>query len=274
MHPTVERILNKRGMARAAFESACAEACRMLGDQQDISARMQVSAALASAPGGRLCDVGGSISAYLVVCHVLGTEVTVVDTLPYAEPREKERIQEIAEEVRRRLELFDRIGIRIDRSDAYEMSLPADHFDAAVAFETMEHFPHSPKPVLDKMAKSLKPGGRLCLSVPNLARIEMRFRVLAGRTAHENFAEFFREGYPHLGHHREYTLSEFEAIPAMLGLETVQVFSVNATYESRKRKNASQRFMIDLEERYGLGDRVLPPTWRKHVWLEARKASS
>ena len=81
----------------------------------------------------------------------------------------------------------------------------------------------------------------------------------------------FGGGNPFIGHHREYTLSEFQALPGMLGLEPVEVFAVNAAYESRKPKSAAQEFLIGLEERHGLGDRLLPPTWRKHVWLDARR---
>lgn len=267
MHPTVERILRRRRIDLSDFTTAVTETLRLLGDQPTISARMQIAAALAAQPGGRLCDVGGSTSAYLVVAHLLGTTVTVVDTLPYLD----DVGSDFPAEVRRRLELFDRLGIAIQRSDVFETPLPAEAFDAAVAFETIEHFDHSPKPVLASMVKALVPGGRLCLSTPNLARFDMRLRLLRGRTIFDNFEAFFHDGNPFLGHHREYTLSEFRALPGFLGLDAVDVFAVNAAYESRKPKSAAQRVLIGLEERHGLGDRLLPPTWRKHVWLEARK---
>lgn len=270
LHPAVARVLRRRGIASADFRSACREALSLLGDQPAISARMQVAAALAAAPGGRLCDVGGSTSAYLVVAHALGTQVSVVDTLPYLDADPGTAPGFVAE-VRRRLELFDRLGIRIERQDVFATGLPPAAYDATAAFETIEHFAHSPKPVLAAMAASLKPGGRLCLSTPNIARIEMRLRLLAGRTVHERFVPFFHDGNPFLGHHREYTLAEFRALPELLGLDPVAVFTVNAAYESRKRKSAAQRLLLSLEERHGLGDRLLPPTWRKHVWLEARR---
>lgn len=270
MHPTLARVMRRRGIAPKAFSAACDEAVRLLGDQGPISARMQIAAALAAAPGGALCDVGGSVSAYLVVAHLLGTRVTVVDTLPYADDPAGSA-PGFTEEVRARLRLFDRLGIAVERTDVFETPLPAAQYDVAVAFETIEHFAHSPKPVLAAMAASLKPQGRLCLSTPNIARFEMRMRLLAGRTPHERFVPFFETAGPFLGHHREYTLSEFRALPGLLGLDPVEVFAVNAAYESRKRKSAAQRFLIDLEERHGLGDRLLPPTLRKHVWLEARK---
>lgn len=267
MHPTVERILRRRDISVTDFSAAVTEALRLLGDQKAISARMQIAAALASHPGGRLCDVGGSTSAYLVVAHVLGTAVTIVDTLPYLD----DDIQGFPEEVRRRLKLFDKLGIAIQRSDVFQTPLPAASFDVAVAFETIEHFDHSPKPVLTAMAEALVQGGRLCLSTPNIARIDMRLRLLRGKTVHESFPSFFHDGNPFIGHHREYTLSEFQALPGMLGLEPVDVFAVNAAYESRKPKNVAQQFLIGLEERHGLGDRLLPSTWRKHVWLDACK---
>lgn len=269
MHPTVERILRRRNISLSAFNAAMAETIRLLGDQPRISARMQIAAAQSAHPGGRLCDVGGSTSAYLVMAHVLGTAVTVVDTLPYLD----DDSPGFPVEVRRRLALFDKLGIAIQRSDVFETPLPSAAFDVAVAYETIEHFDHSPKPVLTAMVDSLVPGGRLCLSTPNIARIDMRMRLLGGKTVFENFSSFFHGGNPFIGHHREYTLAEFRALPGMLGLDMVEVFAVNAAYESRKRKNAAQRFLVGLEERHGLGDRLLPPTWRKHVWLEARKKS-
>ena len=40
---------------------------------------------------------------------------------------------------------------------------------------------------------------------------------------------------------------------------------------SMKKKNLLQRAALAFNNRTGFTDMILPPTLRKHVWLEARK---
>ncbi|MGP9821753.1 class I SAM-dependent methyltransferase [Salinarimonas sp. NSM] len=260
MHPRLRSILAARRLDPAAFADACARAQAIVGDPQPPSARMRIAAALMSVPGGRACDVGGGVSIYPLVARLMGTEVTVVDAL-----------RGWAGDVRPRMEALSRAGLRFVEADVETMRLPEAEYDAVVAFETIEHLPHSPRPVLEKMVAALVPGGRLCISVPNIARLDMRLRLLGGRSPHESVVHFYREGSPFWGHHREYTIDELRWIAGELGLVAISGFGVNVTYESRKRKNPLQRLLLRLDDGFGLGDRLLPHRLRHHAWLEATK---
>lgn len=270
MHPRVSRVLAERKIPRDLFERALADAVARAGDEAQVSPRMQLCAALVAEPGGRLCDVGGSVSLYLVVLKLIGMEVTVVDTLPYLDVAHLQ-IGGFRDKTLRRLDLFDRLGIVIDRRDVFTAELPAERYDAVCAYETIEHFAQSPKPVLTRMTAALGAGGRLCLSVPNVARLEMRLRVLGGRTPHESYAYYFEHGNPYFGHYREMTIGEMGHVAKALGLETLRLFTTDMSYESLKRKNVVQRAALAFNNRTGFSDMILPTTMRSRVWLEARK---
>jgi SAM-dependent methyltransferase len=273
MHPRISGILAQRGMPRDRFEGALAQAVRLAGDEVEVSPRMQLCAALCAEPGARLVDVGGSVSLYLVVLQQLGMGITVVDTLPYLEV-EHLQVGDFKDKTLRRIELFEKLGIAIDRRDAFSMTLPADAYDVACAFETIEHFPQSPKPVLEEMRRSLIPGGRLCLSVPNVARLQTRMRVLAGYSPYERYSYYFDNGNPFFGHHREMTVAEMAYIPKALGLETVRLFTSDIPYESMKRPNPLKKAVLEFYNRTGITDWLLPRGFHKHVWLEARKPAA
>ena len=273
LHPRVSRILAERGVSRERFAQALAEAARLAGDEAAVSTRMQLCAALCVQPGGRLLDVGGSVSLYLVVLHLLEMQVHIVDTLPYLE---EEHLQKggFKDKVLRRLALFDRLGIVVDRQDVFQMELPAQSWDVACAFETIEHFSQSPKPVLTRMRDALVPGGRLCLSVPNVARLQARLRLLLGTSPYDRYSEYFEHGNPFHGHHREMTVEEVRYIPRALGMETVRLFSSDIPYESMKAQNALKRAFLAFSNNTGFSDFLLPTGTHKHIWLEARRPAA
>lgn len=263
MHPRLVRVLRERGIAASDFDAACRRACDAAGVPGPISTRMKVSAAMMAVPGGRVCDVGGGPALYPIVALFLGSDVTIVDDLRGWD-----------DAVRRRIEAFAELGARYVEADIEALPLAPETYDAVVAYETIEHLPNSPRPALEKMAGALKPGGRLCLSVPNIARIDQRLRLLRGRSPHESVKHFFREGTPFFGHHREYTLGELAWMAGELGLDEIRTFGLNVTYESLKTKTPAQKLLLRLDEEFGLGDRVLPHTLRHHAWLQARKPAT
>ncbi len=58
-----------------------------------------------------------------------------------------------------------------------EGTLPSEGFDAAVCTEVLEHVPDH-RAVLEDLASALRPGGRLCLSVPTASTEIMFHRLL------------------------------------------------------------------------------------------------
>jgi ubiquinone/menaquinone biosynthesis C-methylase UbiE len=262
MHPRLRTLLAHRNLSVERFEMACIEAVQRLSRVEEmapLSTRQKLAAAMIAAPGKTVCDVGGHVSPYSLVAQLLDTKVVIVDIIDKSESW-----------VARRLPIFEGAGIEYINSDAFSF-VPGRQFDGVSAFETIEHFAHSPKPALENMLRALRSGGRMCLSVPNIARIDMRFRLLSGRTVHENYANFYETPAPYPGHHREYTKKEILWVIGALGLQTEIYFADNCTYESLKKKSAMQRWLLSLEENYGIGNYILPETWRHHFWVAATK---
>jgi 2-polyprenyl-3-methyl-5-hydroxy-6-metoxy-1,4-benzoquinol methylase len=248
MHPRLRSVLDWRGIDSRRFEKACSEAAAYLGESSEfesINTRNKLAAALIATPGGRACDFGGNVAAYNLVARLLDTDVTVVDDI------------DIPEASSARLKRLQEAGIRFEKCDVYQFKNRNEAYDVVSAFETIEHFPHSPKPALVNMIGALRKKGRLCLSVPNIARVDMRLRALAGRSVHERYQAFFSHVGPYPGHHREYTLDELKWIAAELNLATEDLFGANCTVESKKKKSSVQRFLISLEEDHGVGDMLL-----------------
>jgi 2-polyprenyl-3-methyl-5-hydroxy-6-metoxy-1,4-benzoquinol methylase len=81
-------------------------------------------------------------------------------------------------------------------------------FDVVVFKDVIEHLPFSPRRVLESIHRTLKPGGHVVIWTPNIARVSMRLKLLAGRSVHPPLDYWFNTDGPFFGHHREYTLSE------------------------------------------------------------------
>jgi 2-polyprenyl-3-methyl-5-hydroxy-6-metoxy-1,4-benzoquinol methylase len=84
--------------------------------------------------------------------------------------------------------------------------LPEPRYDVLVLCEVIEHISRSPQDVLRELQKWIRPGGTLLFSTVNLSRLSNRLRLLAGK---ELFARY-GPGSFHMGHQREFTLSEIE----------------------------------------------------------------
>jgi hypothetical protein len=150
--PRIPQVLSRRGIPRDRFANALVEAVRLTGAGPGVSPRMQLRAPVTAQPGGRLRDAGGNTSLYLVVLSCLGMDVTVIDPLPYLEV-EHLQIGELKDKTTlRRLELFEKLGIKIDRRDVFTVELAPEQYEVCCTFETIEHFSQSPKPVLKQMA--------------------------------------------------------------------------------------------------------------------------
>jgi 2-polyprenyl-3-methyl-5-hydroxy-6-metoxy-1,4-benzoquinol methylase len=89
--------------------------------------------------------------------------------------------------------------------------IPAGSLDFAVFAEVLEHLKLSPIPVLREIRSLLKPGGRLLLTTPNIARLQHVEALAAG----ENFLEPFpddlsmsHDATDYVEHVREYSVRE------------------------------------------------------------------
>lgn len=91
--------------------------------------------------------------------------------------------------------------------------------DAIVLGDVLEHL-RNPREVLQKLLKSLKPGGKILMSLPNVANVWVRLNLLFG-----NF-NYSRVGILDESHLRFFTLQTMKQLAADSGLD---VISINVT---------------------------------------------
>lgn len=98
--------------------------------------------------------------------------------------------------------------------------LPAEHFDAVVLTEVLEHLREYPSRSLAEAFRILRPGGRLYLTTPNSAYVVRRMQLLFGRTVHTRLPDWIG-GLPHARHAREYTFAEARTLLEHVGFRVV-----------------------------------------------------
>ena len=92
-------------------------------------------------------------------------------------------------------------------------------YDAVILGDVLEHV-RNPKEVLQRLSRLLKPGGKVLLSLPNVANIWIRLNLLLGRF------NYSRVGILDESHLRFFTLQTSKQLAADSGLD---VIGVNAT---------------------------------------------
>ena len=135
--------------------------------------------------------------------------------------------------------LYEMAGINLTICDLFEnfgspspekhrLPFADNQFDVISCWETMEHFNFNPVGFLRDLRRILKPGGRIFLTVPNMAELENRVKLLCGKSVGppvENYNLFYNYSSvrPFLGFHwREYIL------PEMVYLLRTQNFSIQS----------------------------------------------
>jgi len=96
-------------------------------------------------------------------------------------------------------------GVRLAVADLLSPPIPFPDcsFDVVLYSEVIEHLQGNPRVPMAEIFRVLRPGGRVLLTTPNLARLTNRLRLLFGRSPLE------RIGGPGWGGHlREYVLPE------------------------------------------------------------------
>lgn len=264
--------LNKNGVSEEVFLGAVAKACDLVEDEKDPGERILLTAAVVAQPGLTHCDYGGGVGLYNIILALLGMEITVVDSFHQVDDPNPV-LRKMYED---RLELFKELGIKWKSADILsDFTDGQTKYQSASCFETIEHLPHSPKPFLDQVMDELETGGRFALSVPNVARIEQRFRVFFGRTPHEKYPNFYETGTPFWGHHREMTEAEILWLSKRLNLAESTVFGTDITYKplpgiGKKKRSGAKKFMSNLNYDVGITDFIVPRRMRKHLWLVGR----
>ncbi len=159
------------------------------------------------------------------------------------------------------------------RSASHRLSLPDDRFDTILCWETMEHFNFNPVKFVRELYRILKPGGKVCITVPNKASIYALIKLFSGKNkeAIDSFFQF--ENYESNGkkaffgfHWREYTPEELKQLFHQIGFKIQASGGVNEF--STQSKTSLPRHLARTLYKAGT---ILLPSHRSHVYLIASK---
>ena len=99
-----------------------------------------------------------------------------------------------------------------------------NEFDVIIFTEVLEHIFAPPKNILIELKRILKGTGLLILSVPNIATLSNRLKLLFGKQILSDPDKVMRKNYIHgHGHLHEYTKKEIVSLCQAAGFKVVQV---------------------------------------------------
>lgn len=101
--------------------------------------------------------------------------------------------------------------------DSAELPFPDNAFDAALAIETLEHL-FDPVHALAEVNRVLEPGGKLCVTCPNIGYWVSRLALLTGR-----FTDFTGSGLLVPEHIRFHTVNSLKLLCRQAGFQVVDV---------------------------------------------------
>jgi len=110
------------------------------------------------------------------------------------------------------------VNVEVDR-----LPHPDESFDLVLFCEVIEHLVVDPVAALTEIHRVLRPGGRLIVSTPNVARLENVARLAAGANLYDPYS-----GYgPYGRHNREYTRHELVHLLGFCGFDAAQHFTAD-----------------------------------------------
>lgn len=170
------------------------------------------------------------------------------------------------------IDLFDVFGPT--RTASHQLSFPDGSFDTILCWETMEHFNFNPVKFVKELYRVLKPGGRVCITVPNKASFQNLVALLCGRNEKSLIDSFFVfEDYQLNGkkafygfHWREYSPPELSHLFSRCGF-TVQDCHSFTAFRDQERIGAGRKIARSLSQ---MGTALLP-RYGTNVYLKAVK---
>jgi SAM-dependent methyltransferase len=159
-------------------------------------------------------------------------------------------------------------------SSRHALPLADSSYDTILCWETMEHFNFNPVKFVRELYRVLKPGGRVCITVPNRASFQAIYSLLFGKGEESATRSYYKfENYESNGkkafygfHWREYTSPELAVLFADAGFKLQGCRSFTVFHDRGKLTLSRQLARLLLR----LGTLVLP-RFGTNVYLIARK---
>ncbi|OGN49548.1 MAG: hypothetical protein A2352_05625 [Caulobacterales bacterium RIFOXYB1_FULL_67_16] len=110
--------------------------------------------------------------------------------------------------------------VEISHADVENEGLPfaEDSLDVVTACEILEHFDAFPVKLSTEIRRVLKPGGHLCITVPNVCSIAHILKLIAQKNIYMRYRADATGRHKH-----EYTLSQLRDYVDYLGMEVVKI---------------------------------------------------
>jgi SAM-dependent methyltransferase len=158
------------------------------------------------------------------------------------------------------------------RSATHKLALPDAHFDTILCWETMEHFNFNPVAFVRELHRVLKPGGRVCITVPNKASFQNIAGLLYGREEKALIESYYIFENSIVGgkkafygfHWREYTAPELSRLFSNAGFQ-LQSCGTFTVFQNRGRIGAGRRAVRALVK---IGGAIFP-RYATHIYLVA-----
>jgi 2-polyprenyl-3-methyl-5-hydroxy-6-metoxy-1,4-benzoquinol methylase len=129
----------------------------------------------------------------------------------------------------------------------------SDKYDIVILCEVLEHLNFNPLPTIVEVSRVLKTDGLLYLSLPNIARLTNRLKLLLGYSIHnpidDYFAQLSEKDNMIVGiHWREYTTKEIKYLFEKLGFLTMESYitSDTAFLSNTGLKNVAKKIIYGL----------------------------
>ena len=159
-------------------------------------------------------------------------------------------------------------------SAAHTLPLPDSSYDTILCWETMEHFNFNPVKFVRELYRVLKPGGRICITVPGRASFQALYSLIFGRGEKAAIRSYYTyEDYESNGkkafygfHWRAYTAPELAMLFVEAGFK-VQVCRSFTVFQDHGKLNLGRQLARFLSR---LGTAVLP-RFGPYVYLGATK---
>jgi len=212
----------------------------------------------------RLCDLGGYYGVVTRAMAQLGYESHLVDAFgPLMDDPSHADLRQ----------WWDSTGLNAHDIDLQSRSLrlPFDDssFDLVTLLAVIEHFPHSPRLVLEEARRILRPDGLLVVDTPNAGAFGNRIGFFRhGEGLWAPIRDLYASEIPFPGHKRCYSRRELVAVLKWAGLEPTDVVVFDPDGRVKHSGSLSARLLYD-----GVYPLIAPlfPDLRDYLWVSARR---